>query len=42
MHSDRRFDRWLKADCQRRWERREGIDDPEHRAFINLMGANYL
>ena len=23
VHSDRRLDRWLKAECQRRWEARE-------------------
>ena len=43
VHSgDRSLDRWLKADCQRRWEEREGIDAPEHKAFIALMGRNYL
>lgn len=43
VHSgDRTLDRWLKADCQRRWEEREGIGDPEHRDFIALMGRNYL
>ena len=42
VHSDRKFDLWLKADCQRRWEQREGIDEPDHETFIALMGANYL
>lgn len=42
VHSDRKLDFWLKADCQRRWEAREGINDPEHRDFIALFGRNYL
>lgn len=43
VHSgDRRLDRFLKADCQRRWEMREGIDDPEHEAFVALFGRSYL
>ena len=42
VHQHGRLDSWLRADCQRRWERREGIDDPEHRAFIALFGRNYL
>lgn len=43
VHSgDRTLDQWLKAECQRRWEKREGISDPEHREFIALMGKSYL
>lgn len=32
VHRDRRLDRWLKADCQRRWEEREGLGHEEFRA----------
>lgn len=39
---DRSFDRWLRADCQRRWEQREGIDDPEHEAFRSVFHDSYL
>lgn len=42
VHFDRELDRWLRADCQKRWEAREGINDPEHKAFIALFGRNYL
>lgn len=41
VHSgDRTLDRWLKADCQRRWEEREGAAD--HSAFIRRFERNYL
>ena len=39
---DKSLDRWFKRDCQRRWEKREGINDPEHKAFIAMFGVNYL
>lgn len=42
VHQDRKFDLWLKANCQRRWEAREDIDNPEHKEFIALFGRNYL
>ena len=42
VHSDSDFDQWFRRDCQRRWEEREGIDDPEHAEFIRVFGANYL
>ena len=43
VHSaDKRLDRWLRADCQTRWEQREGIDDPDHSEFIARFGCNYL
>lgn len=42
VHFDKELDAFFRADCQRRWERREGISDPEHRDFIALMGRNYL
>lgn len=42
VHFDKELDAFFRSDCQRRWERREGISDPEHRAFIELMGRNYL
>ena len=41
VHSDRKFDLWLKADCQRRWEEREHKRDG-HEAFISVFGRNYL
>lgn len=42
VHNNSDFDMWLRADCQRRWEQREGINDPEHAAFRQLFGVNYL
>jgi hypothetical protein len=42
VHNDSRFDAWLKRDCQRRWEAREGVDDPDHSGFIQLFGCSYL
>lgn len=42
VHFDRKLDLRIRRDCQRRWEQREGIDDPEHKAFIALFGVNYL
>lgn len=42
VHFDKELDAFFRSDCQRRWERREGISDQEHRDFIALMGRNYL
>ena len=42
VHFDRKLDQFFKQDCQRRWEEREGIDEPNHESFIRLMGRNYL
>jgi hypothetical protein len=42
VHHERKLDLWVKRDCQRRWERREGIDEPDHETFIRLFGCNYL
>jgi hypothetical protein len=48
VHRDRGLDLWLKADCQRRWEEREGIntdggiDDPDHERFRALFFASYI
>lgn len=42
VHHDRQLDLWLRKKCQAAWERREGINDPEHKAFIDRFGANYL
>lgn len=42
VHFDRELDRWLRADCQARWEAREGITDPEHNAFRALFHESYL
>lgn len=32
----------LKEECQRRWEAREGVDEPWHETFIRVFGRNYL
>lgn len=43
VHSgDRTLDRYLKRDCQVRWERREGVPDGDHAAFVGLFGRNYI
>lgn len=43
VHFDRRLDAWLRADCQRRWERREGLSGEEaHDAFRKVFGISYL
>lgn len=42
VHFDKELDAFFRSDCQRRWEQREGISDPEHKDFIALMGRNYL
>ena len=40
VHSgDRRFDRWLKADCQRRWMERENATADD---FREVFYDNYL
>jgi hypothetical protein len=42
IHFDKELDDLVKAECQRRWEEREGIDEPNHETFIALMGRNYI
>lgn len=43
VHFDRRLDAWLRADCQRRWEQREGLSgDEAHDAFRKVFGISYL
>lgn len=42
VHFNRKLDNWLRADCERKWEEREGIEDPDHVEFIKLFGRNYL
>jgi hypothetical protein len=42
IHFDKELDRAMREDCQRRWERREGIDDPEHKAFRAIFHDSYL
>ena len=37
---DKRLDHWLRRDCQRRWEEREGATD--HEAFRRLFYQSYL
>ena len=39
VHQSKAFREWLRADCQKRWEEREGKG---HDDFIALFGANYL
>lgn len=41
-HQDREFDMRLKAECQKRWEDREGVDEPDHESFRAIFGRNYL
>lgn len=43
VHKDKKLDKWLRADAQRRWEEREGItDDPEHNRFRSVFYDSYL
>jgi len=42
VHFDKKLDMWLRKDCQRRWEEREGINEPDHETFIKIFGVNYL
>ena len=43
VHQDKGFDKWLRADAQRRWEEREGItDDPDHNEFRSVFYVSYL
>lgn len=39
VHFNKKLDAWIKADCQRRWEKREGAGHDEFRA---LFGCSYL
>lgn len=39
---DKTLDKALKAECQRRWEEREGLQEPDHDTFIKRFGRNYL
>lgn len=42
VHHDIRFKNWLKRDCQRRWEEREGLHGEEaHEAFRKVFGQSY-
>jgi hypothetical protein len=43
VHGNAEMMRWLRADCQRRWERREGLSgDEAHDAFRKVFGISYL
>lgn len=42
VHSDMELMGFFKADCQRRWERREGIDEPDHETFRAIFGGSYV
>lgn len=39
-HQDKRFRDALRAECQRRWEEREGVTD--HEAFIKVFGESFI
>lgn len=43
VHMNRRLDMSLRRDCQRRWEKREGLSGDEgHDAFRRVFGISYL
>lgn len=42
VHFDREFDLWLREDCQRRWEEREGLSGDSHDEFRSVFGISYL
>ena len=43
VHMDAPFREWLRADCQRRWEEREGLSGEEaHDEFRRVFGISYL
>lgn len=42
VHNDQKLQDFFRRDCQIRWERREGIEEPDHETFIALMGRNYI
>lgn len=42
VHGDANLREFFRRDAQRRWEEREGIDEPDHETFIALVGENYL
>ena len=43
VHMDARFRDWLRADCQRRWEEREGLSGEDaHDEFRKVFGTSYL
>lgn len=42
VHNDANLNRFFHEDCQRRWERREGVADGDHSDFIAVFGQSYL
>ena len=43
VHQDKQLDKWLRADAQRRWEQREGLEGQEaHDAFRKVFYVSYL
>lgn len=43
VHQDKGLREWLRQDCQRRWEAREGLEGEEaHDAFRRVFGISYL
>jgi len=43
VHFDKKLDIWLRKDCQRRWEEREGLEGEEaHDAFRAIFGISYI
>lgn len=42
VHQDKAFRAWLREECQRRWEEREGLYGQEaHDRFRELFGVSY-
>lgn len=43
VHNDSDFNKWLRMECQRRWEKREGVeDDPEHNLFRSVFYESFI
>jgi hypothetical protein len=43
VHQDKGLRDWLRQDCQRRWEEREGLEGEEaHEEFRRIFGISYL
>lgn len=43
VHFDKELDSFFKRDCQRRWERRNGLDGQEgHEEFRKVFYCSYL
>ena len=42
VHFDKSLDMFFKEDCQRWWEGREGLKEPEHETFRARFHGSYL